>query len=76
MLLKVIATLAPDKPLVQDDWRLRRGLTINAGLRWDLYGMQGDIQGRIGNYPKEVADKLGVQPGFYVPGDSAFFRPN
>lgn len=62
---------------VQDDWRVRRGLTINAGLRWDFYGLPRDTQGRIGNYyPREVADKLGVQPGFYVPGDSAFFQPN
>ena len=30
---------------VQDDWRVRKGLTINAGLRWDFYGTPRDIRG-------------------------------
>jgi hypothetical protein len=62
---------------LQDDWRVRPGLTLNAGVRWDFYGLPRDIQGRIGNYyPREVAEKLGVPAGFYVPGDSAFFKPD
>lgn len=62
---------------VQDDWRIGGGLTINAGLRYDIYGNFTERNGRIGNYYlPDVAAKLGVQPGFHVPGNAPFFQPN
>ncbi|MDO8794496.1 MAG: TonB-dependent receptor [Vicinamibacterales bacterium] len=62
---------------VQDDWRLGGGLTLNAGLRYDIYGNFTDRDGRIGNYYlPEAAAALGVEPGFQVPANSPFFRPD
>jgi hypothetical protein len=62
----------------QDDWRIRPGLTINLGVRYDYYGNPSDTQGRIGNYyPAATAAALGLpQAGFYVDPKSAFFQPN
>jgi hypothetical protein len=62
---------------VQDDWRVRKGLTINAGVRYDLFGNPTDVQGRMGNYYTEDAAKaLGLKPGFYVDEKSPFFQPD
>ena len=62
---------------VQDDWRLGGGLTVNAGLRYDIFGNFSERNGRIGNYYlPAVAAKLGVRPGFQVPGNAPFFQPN
>ncbi|HXG53811.1 MAG TPA: TonB-dependent receptor [Vicinamibacterales bacterium] len=61
---------------VQDDWRLGGGLTVNAGVRYDIYGTLTERNGRIGNYYlPEAAAKLGVQPGFQVPANAPFFQP-
>lgn len=62
---------------VQDDWRVRKGLTVNAGVRYDLFGNPNDVQGRMGNYyTQEAAAALGLKPGFYVDEESPFFQPN
>jgi hypothetical protein len=62
----------------QDDWRIRPGLTINLGVRYDYYGNPSDTEGRIGNYyTASTAAALGLpQAGFYVDPKSAFFQPN
>ena len=62
---------------LQDDWRIRKGLTFNAGLRYDLFNNPTDVQGRMGNYyTTETARALGLKPGFYVDERSPFFQPN
>lgn len=62
---------------VQDEWQIGGGLTLNAGLRYDIYGNFTDAKGRIGNYYlPDAAAELGVQPGFHVPGNAPFFEPN
>ncbi len=61
---------------MQDDWRIGRGLTLNAGLRYDIYGNFTERDGRIGNYYlPDVAAQLGVRPGFQVPSNAPFFQP-
>jgi hypothetical protein len=62
---------------VQDDWKVGAGVTVNAGLRYDVFGNFTDHDGRVGNYYlPDVAAKLGVQPGFQVPANAPFFSPN
>ena len=59
---------------VQDDWRLGGGVTVNAGIRYDVFGNFTERDGRIGNYYlPDVAARLGVQPGFQVPANAPFF---
>ena len=61
---------------IQDDWKIGGGLTINAGLRYDVFGMLNEKNGRIGNYYlPDAAAELGVKPGFYVPSNAPFFQP-
>ena len=60
----------------QDDWQLGGGLTVNAGIRYDVYGNFTERNGRIGNYYlPDAAAALGVQPGFQVPANAPFFQP-
>ena len=52
------------------------GLTVNAGLRYDVFGMLNERNGRIGNYYlPEAAAALGATPGFNVPANAPFFQP-
>ena len=62
---------------LQDDWRVRKGLTLNAGVRWDYFGNPTDVDGRMGNYyTAAAAAALGLRPGFYVDEKSVFFQPD
>lgn len=61
---------------LQDDWRVGRGLTVNAGLRYDVFGHLADRNGRIGNYYlPDAAARLGAEPGFNLPANAPFFQP-
>ena len=35
---------------VQDDWKATNSLTLNLGLRWDVFPLYGEDSGRIGNF--------------------------
>lgn len=35
---------------IQDDWKMRRDLTLNIGLRWDYYGPYTDTHDRFRNF--------------------------
>lgn len=60
----------------QDDIRIHPRLTLNLGVRYDLFGSPVEVQGRIGNfYLPDTAAKLGVEPGYQIPSDSIVFEP-
>jgi hypothetical protein len=35
---------------IQDDWKATKDLTLNLGLRWDVFPLYGEDTGRIGNF--------------------------
>ena len=45
----------------QDRWKLRPNLTLNYGLRWDIYGADHDVTGFYSS-PRTIADLWGPTP--------------
>ncbi len=59
----------------QDDWRIRKDLTINAGVRWDYYGWPSETSGRIGTYfNQETAVRAGVEKGYHIASNHLIFN--
>ncbi len=64
---------------VQDEWRLRENVTINAGLRWEPYLPIKNSLGYVDNFDLARFD-AGIRstvypqapPGLYFPGDPGF----
>lgn len=58
----------------QDDWKLTRRLTINAGLRYEIFGAPTEIHGRLTNFDPNIAtigpiSASGTFAGFTVPSN-------
>ena len=60
---------------IQDDWKFNGRLTLNLGVRYDLYGLPRDIRGRLVNFLPEqfrtgtVAAPAGAPNGFVQAGN-------
>ncbi|MBN2242428.1 MAG: carboxypeptidase regulatory-like domain-containing protein [Acidobacteria bacterium] len=56
---------------VTDKWRLTSRLTIDLGLRWDVFGRPRERDGRIANFdPKRLTDPDNPLGGFLVASNS------
>ena len=59
----------------QDEWRVRKGLTITMGVRWDYYGWPTETAGRIGTYYNQAdAARAGIEPGYYINQNHLIFK--
>jgi hypothetical protein len=55
---------------VADDWRLSRSLTVNAGVRYEFFGLPTEVNGRIGNVDFEaLTNTENPVAAFIVPGN-------
>ena len=56
---------------VTDDWRVNQKLTLNFGVRWDLFGLPVEKNGRFTNFDFDrVTDPEDILPGFILPSNA------
>ena len=68
------------RPFVQDDWRIRKDLTLNLGLAWDITNPIREVDGRMANYDPYVnqlfiAGQNGVTQSAAVQKNWTAFEP-
>ncbi|SFR96979.1 Carboxypeptidase regulatory-like domain-containing protein [Granulicella pectinivorans] len=45
-------------PYIQDDWKASQNLTINAGLRWDIYGSYHEVLDRMSFFNPDIPNPV------------------
>jgi len=61
---------------VQDDWKARRNLTLNLGLRWDFETGTEETHGLITNFDLNAPSQLNGQVAMPVDSAVRALRPN
>jgi len=62
---------------IQDDYRILRNLTLNLGLRWDIFGGRTDSQNRLESFDPTIASTFNAVPlvgGEQFPGVNGHSR--
>ncbi|REK41191.1 MAG: hypothetical protein DWQ47_13010 [Acidobacteria bacterium] len=55
---------------ITDDWRFNEKLTVNFGVRWDVFGLPVEKHGRFTNFDFDrVTDPNNILPGFVLPSN-------
>ncbi len=53
-----------------DDWRISERLTLNLGVRWDLFGLPIEKNGRFANFDFDrITNPDDITPGFILPSN-------
>jgi hypothetical protein len=58
----------------QNDWRMRPGLTVNLGLRWDLQPGLTERYNRLAGYDLTATNPFGTQGVLSFPGTNGYSR--